>query len=923
MDAAGSAYVTGNTGSYVTSNTAAYRPFPTSPGAFQTNFTGGNTAAYVTKLTPAGNAVAYSTLLGGLGNNAGSAFGDAAPDDLGLGIAVDSQGSAVVTGRTESEKFPTLNAAQAAAGGGLSDAFATKLTPAGTGLVFSTFVGGAGEENRGVGAVAIGRDDSVYLTGATNSANFPVRNALQPAYGGNPESEAFVTKLGAGGAFVFSTYLGSSNFKRAFGVAADGGSGVYVTGTNLVRKLSADGSAIVYSQTLGGEGHAVALDAQSNVYVTGLTTTTTASAVCTTGNFCPTLGAAHAAPGGGVRDAFVIRVKFDNRAPDADAGADQPVDHFGSPVSFTLDGSASSDPDGDPLTYEWKDEGGNVLGNTAQVSVARGPGTYVFTLTVGDNRGGTDSDTVTVFVRDKVAPVLTLPVDIETVTASLAGKAVTFGAAATDDVDGVIPVNCSPASGATFPLGVTTVVCTATVANGNTAQGTFKVTVKAIGAISKTRRIDFERYPGPDGVLGTADDECTADGDVMGDRYASMGVSFRLTNSTTAGSAVVPPPAADGFNSPTIRSLDYPYIPGSPRAFYPKSKDDRDHGRGDNALRNVVIRFDRDVSRVRISGLDADEDVTLRGFNAAGSQVDTDLDAGGSGRAVNTVEVTSDAAHGYIRSVVIDLTTTDEFCCDGGPEFYDLLEFDEVAPTNVFADTRGIDFEKYPGADNVLDTGDDTPTAVGQSVSTQYAPLGVTFALNDGSAPIIREPGAGVASSPRALPRQRRRLRGARRRPALPARPRHQLHDARLARPHRRHRRGRAVGAARLQRGRRAGRDKVAAGGRQRPRLLRAARRCVRRGQPDLEGRGGHQAGRLRVLLQRRPRVRRLPLVRPGLYGRARFVGLGLAAAARRRPERRGRDRGALGLGRHARACGCRKILYGVGGSAVTLAVTC
>jgi hypothetical protein len=457
--------------------------------------------------------------------------------------------------------------------------------------------------------------------------------------------------------------------------------------------------------------------------------------------------------------AYVFIATPANVAPVVSAGSDQVIDEglaFGLTASFT-DADAS---DTHTATVDWgegspaeavavAEPSGQSPGAINAVHTFSAPGNYTVTVTVNDSAGGSGSDTlqVAVVVPDNAAPALTLPEDIETLADSPAGKVVTFEATATDDVDGAVPVNCAPASGSPFPLGETPVVCTAADSHGNTSQGSFRVTVSAVGAVSKTKRIDFERYPGPDGLFGTADDDCTSDGDVIGDRYSSMGVRFRLTNAATPGSAVLPAPSDD--NSPTIRSLDYPYVPGSPRALYPKSKNDRDLGRGDNALKNVVIRFDRDVSRVRISGLDADEDVRLRGFNAAGVQVDTDLDEGGSGRAVNTVEVSAGASQGYIRSVVIDLTTTSEFCCDGGPEFYDLLEFDEVEPG--VTNTRSVDFERYPGPDNVPDTADDTPAAVGDSVSSQYAPLGVTFSLKDGSAPVVRVRGARVEGSPHAL----------------------------------------------------------------------------------------------------------------------------------------------------------------------------
>jgi|GEM_PF-3587383 len=586
-DAAGSAYVTGSTGSNNINN-PGFRPFPVTPGAYQSNFPslnagGGNSAAFVTKLGPTG-ALAYSTFLGGLGNLPGSAAGDVNPDELGYGIAVDSAGQAHVSGRTESERFPvTPGAVQPSYGGGLSDAFFTKLNAAGTSLVYSTFLGGSKEENRTVGAVALDPAGNAYLAGGTDSTNFPTHNALQPAYGGNPETEAYVTKLTPAGAFVYSTYFGSNNFKRAVGVAADPSGTAYVTGTNTLRRLSPDGSATVPTWSPGGEGRDVALDPAGNIYLTGTTTTTDATKCTNNSNFCPSRGAFQQNAGGGANDAFVLkfkgdgqpihiagytfdaaaavddvtllstplasgqfcsavnytgtttyqrvrdalsdgcpatstqgdaefethftnnrvvnlpgpdlvvfelgsgagnepfslsvfdpsqggftspqtvqtlatnfsdcsglrinvaeidlsafgvapgaavsRLKFDNLfvpnvvaagaeisdvlalhsappndAPDADAGPDQTLEATGAQTPAALDGRGSTDPDGDALTYEWKDAGDNVVGTTAEVSLSLPLGTHAFTLTVRDPSGASDSDAVTVVVQDTTAP---------------------------------------------------------------------------------------------------------------------------------------------------------------------------------------------------------------------------------------------------------------------------------------------------------------------------------------------------------------------------------------------------------------------------------------------------------------------------------------------------------------------------------------
>ncbi len=111
----------------------------------------------------------YSTYLGGKGN------------DYGDGIALDSSGNAYITGDTNSTDFPTKNAYQAANAGG-RDAFVTKLSPAGNELVYSTYLGGSGVDNSN--GIAIDSSGNAYVSGWTNSTNFPTKNAYQPANAG-------------------------------------------------------------------------------------------------------------------------------------------------------------------------------------------------------------------------------------------------------------------------------------------------------------------------------------------------------------------------------------------------------------------------------------------------------------------------------------------------------------------------------------------------------------------------------------------------------------------------------------------------------------------------------------------------------------------------------------------------------------------
>ena len=301
VDVSGSAYVTGYAGS---------TGFPTASPLQATN--GGGYDAFVAKLNPAGSALVYSTYLGGSG------------DDYGYGIAVDSSGSAYVTGYTTSTNFPTASPFQATHGVSANnwDAFVTKLNAAGSALVYSTYLGGQCDD-RALG-IAVDTSGSAYVTGETGnclSNNFPTAAPLQPAWGGG--MDAFVAKLNAAGsALVYSTYLGGSGYDQGIGIAVDSSGNAYVMGftssTNFptasplqatygggydafVSKLNAAGSGLVYSTYVGGSREdwvqGIAVDSSGNAYVTGYTYST---------NF-PTASPLQATNGGG-NDAFVTKL---------------------------------------------------------------------------------------------------------------------------------------------------------------------------------------------------------------------------------------------------------------------------------------------------------------------------------------------------------------------------------------------------------------------------------------------------------------------------------------------------------------------------------------------------------------------------------------------------------------------------------------
>jgi hypothetical protein len=260
LDSAGSAYVTGVTFSndFPTANAIE----PKDPGS-PSNF--------VTKMSADGSALIYSTYLGG-----GAAGG----------IAVDSVGNAYVTGETNDPDFPTKNAFQTTCGCGayIHDAFVTKIGADGTALIYSTYLGGSGDDHgRGIAVDASGH---AYINGWTTSSDFVTKNPIQATLSG--PSDAFVTKIGAAGALLYSTYLGGSDLDYGWGVAVDTAGNAYLTGLtestdfplanpfqlsggSFVTKINPQGSALVYSSYLGlgYQGIGIALDASDQAYVTG------------------------------------------------------------------------------------------------------------------------------------------------------------------------------------------------------------------------------------------------------------------------------------------------------------------------------------------------------------------------------------------------------------------------------------------------------------------------------------------------------------------------------------------------------------------------------------------------------------------------------------------------------------------------------
>ncbi|MCP3978733.1 MAG: hypothetical protein GY716_05295 [bacterium] len=280
IDESGAAYLTG----YTLSST-----FPTTEPDLPPS--GNNNQAFVTKLSPDGNAIVYSRLLGGT------------REDRGHGIAVDAEGRAHIAGWTTSLDLPTVSAVQTTLGG-VGDALVAKLSVDGSQVLFLTYLGGTMTDGLDPGGgdygsdVGVGPDGSVYVAGDTAADDFPVVNPFQSENrSGAFDADVFVSRLASNGAtLIYSTYLGGLGDELPREMAVDANGNAYVIGDTtspdfpveaavqptiagprdaFVTKLSPAGNTLAYSTYLGGEfatyGQGIAVDAGGSAYVTGST----------------------------------------------------------------------------------------------------------------------------------------------------------------------------------------------------------------------------------------------------------------------------------------------------------------------------------------------------------------------------------------------------------------------------------------------------------------------------------------------------------------------------------------------------------------------------------------------------------------------------------------------------------------------------
>jgi len=242
--------------------------------------------------------LAYSSYFGGSG------------DDGVRAMAVDANGNIYLTGVTTSTNFPTASAHQGTKSGPntTTDAFVTKLNPAGTTVFFSTYLGGTGSENNATetaGRIALDANGNVYVAGDTVSPDFPTTgNAFQPAYAGgsNNPADGFISKFSATGILTYSTYFGGQDVDHINGIAIASDGDITFSGRTrssqvegfplvnamdttlagtadaFVARLESNGASLVFSTFIGGTGDEFsfyrsghAIDAQDNVYISGNT----------------------------------------------------------------------------------------------------------------------------------------------------------------------------------------------------------------------------------------------------------------------------------------------------------------------------------------------------------------------------------------------------------------------------------------------------------------------------------------------------------------------------------------------------------------------------------------------------------------------------------------------------------------------------
>ena len=531
VDVSGNAYLAGVTSS---------PDFPVTAGAAQAKCGGTcRQNAFIAKFNASGDSLAYASYLGGSGTD------DAAD------LAVDAAGNVYITGRTTSADFPLATPFQklctpdgtSSSAACVGTAFVTKIKADGSAFAYSTYLGGSlGSQ---ASALAVDSSGSAYVTGRTQSADFPLLKPFQKSCGIDPAShqcsvDAFLTKLAPSGkSLVYSTYLGGSGRDEASGIVVDANGSAHIVGRTessdfpttasvqstlkgtsdaFVARFNASGSKLSFSTYHGGaaaeSGNAIAVDTKGNIYLTGETSSA---------DF-PTSHPFQSSCAGACTSAFVSKMALPPGVTASTTVVSTPTNPsvFGQSVTFT---SATTGGSGTPTgTVDFTD------GATLLATVTL-DGTGTATLTTSTLTAGSHG-IVTVYSGDATyasSTSATLPMTVNPATTNTSvtaapptsaplGQSVTFTATMT----AVAPGAGTPVGTVDFVHGVTAIAgCTSVPVNGS---GTAACTTSTLAAGAYT-------------IKAT---------------YTPIGGNFSGSNGTLPYAIVAPPSIAKAFGAASI-----------------------------------------------------------------------------------------------------------------------------------------------------------------------------------------------------------------------------------------------------------------------------------------------------------------------------------------------------------------------------------
>ncbi len=304
VEASGDVIIAGGTGS---------ANFPRAGNAYDNAYNGGSNDVFVCKLDNELSTLIASTFVGG------------AADDYAYGLALDQAGNVFITGRTESDNYPANGGFSTGFNGGFEDVFVSKLNNGLTNLLASTYLGGSTDE--GADAIAVDEAGSVFVSGFTYSADFPVAGmAYDSTHNGS--GDIFVAKFTNDlSSLSAATFIGGANFEESHAMALDSAQNLFIAGYTgspeypstpgvydatfnanhdaIVTKLDNSLSEILASTFIGGSSaddcYGLVIERAENVFITGISFSTD----------YPVTGNAYDGTHNGRRDIFLSRFSFD------------------------------------------------------------------------------------------------------------------------------------------------------------------------------------------------------------------------------------------------------------------------------------------------------------------------------------------------------------------------------------------------------------------------------------------------------------------------------------------------------------------------------------------------------------------------------------------------------------------------------------